>query len=166
MYFKISVDFSIKIAFSVTDIVNEVYYIGGDIAEDQKLTIRVDDPESIAEYRKGLTILSNDKVTRYDTAALFANNTIANNNTPRLTTEITLSALKYNIEAVRIGDVIKIVNGDTDVLAASLVVASINYSPNEITISLDSAPRNISRTIDAIQRDLENQSTAAAASVI
>ena len=155
-----------KVTKDITDIVNEVYYIGGDIAEDQKLTIRVDDPESIAEYRKGLTILSNDKVTRYDTAALFANNTIANNNTPRLTTEITLSALKYNIEAVRIGDVIKIVNGDTDVLAASLVVASINYSPNEITISLDSAPRNISRTIDAIQRDLENQSTAAAASVI
>lgn len=156
-----------KVTKDIDGIINDVYYIGGELVEQgAKLTTRSFDVESMAEYRQGLAILSNDKVTRYDTAALLSQNAIGNNNEPRITTEITLSAARYNTETVRIGDVVKIVNGDRDVLRTTLVVADINYRPNSITISLDSAPRNLSRTIDAIQRDLQNQSTAAAAAVV
>lgn len=156
-----------KVTKDIDGIINDVYYIGGELVEQgAKLTTRSFDVESIAEYRHGLAILSNDKVTRYDTAALLSQNTISNNNQPRITTEITISAARYNTETVRIGDVVKIVNGDRDVLRTTLVVADINYRPDSITISLDSAPRNLSRTIDAIQRDLQNQSTAGAGGVV
>jgi hypothetical protein len=156
-----------KVTKDIDGIINDVYYIGGELVEQgAKLTTRSFDVESISEYRQGLAIISNDKVTRYDTAALLSQNTISNNNEPRITTEITLSAARYNIETVQKGDVVKIVNGDRDVLRTTLVVAEIGYSPNSITISLDSAPRNLSRTIDAIQRDLQNKETAGAAGVV
>lgn len=156
-----------RVTKDIDGLINDVYFIGGEIVEQgAKLTVRSFDLESMANYRQGLSIVSNDKVTRYDTAQLLSENTINNNNAPRITTEITLSAAKYNTETVRIGDVVKIVNGDKDVLRATLVVADIQYSPSAITISLDSAPRNFSRTIDAIQRDLENQSTAQATAVV
>lgn len=156
-----------KVTKDINNIINDVFYIGGHLAENgPKLTTQFIDIDSIAEYRHGVAILTNDKVTRYDTAALLSDNTIGNNNAPRLTTEIKLSAGKYNTESVRKGHVIKIVNGDRDVLGATLVVASLNYSPEEITISLDSAPRNLSRTIDQIQRNLENSATAAAGNVV
>lgn len=156
-----------KVTKDINNIINDVFYIGGQLVENgPKLTTQFIDTDSIAEYRHGVAILTNDKVTRYDTAALLSDNTIGNNNEPRLTTEITVSAGKYNTEAVRKGHVIKIVNGDRDVLGATLVVASLNYKPEEITISLDSAPRNLSRTIDQIQRNLENTATAAAGNVV
>lgn len=156
-----------KVTKDINNIINDVFYIGGQLIENgPKLTTQFTDTESIADYRHGVAILTNDKVTRYDTAQLLSENTIGNNNAPRLTTEITLSAGKYNTESVRKGHVIKIVNGDRDVLGATLVVASLNYSPDEITISLDSAPRNLSRTIDQIQRNLENTATAAAGNVV
>lgn len=156
-----------KVTKDINNIINDVFYIGGPLIENgPKLTTQFTDTDSIADYRHGVAILTNDKVTRYDTAQLLAENTIGNNNAPRLTTEITLSAGKYNTEAVRKGHVIKIVNGDRDVLGATLVVASLNYSPEEITMSLDSAPRNLSRTIDQIQRNLENSATADAGNVV
>ena len=156
-----------KVTKDIAGFINDVYYIGGAIVDNgAKMTVRSTDEESVGDYRLGLSIVSNDKVTRYDTAELISQNIIDNNNRPRLTTEITLSAAKYNIETIRGGDVVKIVNGDQDVLGTTLVVAQLKYSPNAVTISLDSAPRNISRTIDAINRQLENMQTANAGAVI
>ena len=156
-----------KVTKDINGIINDVYYIGAALIENgPKLTVRSTDIESVADYRQGLSIQSNDKVTRYDTAAILSQNIISNNNKPRLTTEITISAAKYNTETIRGGDVVKIVNGDQDVLGATLVVATVRYNPNGVTISLDSAPRNISRTIDAINRQLENMQTANAGSVL
>lgn len=156
-----------KVRKDIDSIINDAYYIGGEIVENgPKLAVRSTDIESIADYRQGLSIISNDKVTRYDTALLLANNAIANNNTPRISTEITISATKYNIDSIRVGDVVKIVNGDQDILGTTLVVATMKYSPAEVTISLDSAPRNLSRTIDAINRQLENMQTSSAAAVV
>lgn len=156
-----------KITKDIDSIVNDIYYVGGELVDQGvKLTVRSTDIESIADYRQGTAIITNDKVTRYDTAQLLSNNAINNGNKPRLTTEITLSAAKYNTEAVRIGDVVQIVNGDSDVLKSTLVIADINHAPHQITISLDSAPRNISRTIDAINRQLEQIQTANAGAVV
>lgn len=156
-----------KVTKDIEGMINDVYYIGGAIVENgAKMTVRSADEESMGDYRQGLSIVSNDKVTRYDTAQLISQNIIDNNNSPRITTEITLSAAKYNIETIRGGDVVKIVNGDQDVLGTTLVVAQLKYSPNAVTISLDSAPRNISRTIDAINRQLENMQTSNASAVI
>lgn len=156
-----------KVTKDIDGIVNDVYYIGGALIENgPKLTVRSTDVESVSEYRQGLSIVSNEKVTRYDTAQLLSQNIINNNNKPRLTTEITLSAAKYNTETVRGGDVVKIVNGDKDVLGSTLVVANVRYAAGFVTVSLDSAPRNLSRTIDAINRQLENMQTANASTVV
>lgn len=156
-----------KVTKDIDGIINDVYYIGAPLIENgPKLTVRSFDEESMSDLRQGLSIQSNDKVTRYDTAQLLSQNIIDNNNGKRITTEITLSAMKYNIETIRGGDVVKIVNGDRDVLSATLVVASLRYNPDSVTISLDSAPRNISRNIDQINRQLENMQTANASAVI
>jgi len=156
-----------KVTKDIDGIINDVYYVGGVIVENgPKLTVRATDIDSMANYRQGLVIIANDKVTRYDTAQLLAENTIDNNNASRITTEITVSAAVYNTETIRGGDVVKIVNGDQDVLGTTLVVATIKYNPGSVTLSLDSAPRNLSRTIDAINRQLENIQTANAGSVL
>lgn len=156
-----------KVTKDIDGIINDVYYVGGTLVENgPKMTVRATDVSSIADYRQGLSIISNDKVTRYDTAQLLAQNAINNNNTPRITTEITVSAAVYNTETIRGGDVVKIVNGDQDVLGTTLVVATIKYNPGSVTLSLDSAPRNLSRTIDAINRQLENMQTANAGAVL
>lgn len=158
-----------KVTKDIDDIVNDAYYIGGSLIDNgPKLTVRATDVESMADYRQGLSIISNDKVTRYGTAQLLAENIISNNNQPRITTEITLSAAKYNVETIKSGDVVKIVNGDKDVLKTTLVVATVKYinGGEAVTVSLDSAPRNLSRTIDAINRELENMQTANAGGVI
>lgn len=158
-----------KVTKDIDGIVNDVYYVGAPLVENgPKLTVHSSDDESISDLRQGLQIISNDKVTRYDTAQTLSDNVVANNNIPRLTTDITLSAARYNIETIYSGDVVKIVNGDSDVLQATLVVATVKYikGGDAVTISLDSAPRNVSRTIDAINRQLENMQTANAGIVL
>lgn len=156
-----------KVKKDIDGIINDVFFIGGEIIEGgPKLTAQTTDIDSISDYRHGLSIMTNDKVTRYDTAELLSDYEIGNNNAPRLSTEITLSAARYNTETVQIGDIVKIANGDGDVLKTTLVVADKKYKSSELVISLDSAPRNLSRTIDSIQRDLENTNTAAAGAVV
>lgn len=151
---------------SIGNIKNHGIFTGGEVAANVNLAVEQTDSESIGRYKYGLSIESNEKVTRYDSAGLLVNNTIQNNNMPRFTTDIVVSASLYDIETFRIGHMVRVVNDKGDVLGDSLVVASIQYNPKQVTLSLDTAPANINRRVDAIRRQLQNEATANAGGII
>lgn len=152
---------------SIAGIINDVLFIGADINENQaKLAIRTTDNDSIQRYKRGLLIESNGKVSRYDSAQLLSNYSIDNNNKPRITTSITIPASLYNIETIRIGDLVTIVNTNDLTLAQGLQIAQIDYNPDSVTISLDSAPTTINSNVDRIRRELENTTSSGVESVI
>ena len=147
----------------ITNITNDVLFIGGNLTgdtESNKLAIRQTDNDSISSYRRGLSIVTNDKVTRYDTAALLANYQIGSNSRPRYTTSITIPAKLYNIERIGVGQLVRIVNAQSDTLASGLQVASVDYTPGAVTLGLDSSPTTINSTIDSIKRELDNSTQA------
>lgn len=156
-----------KLKNSISDIVNDFVFTGGDINEAQdKLSIRTIDDESIGLYKRGLEIQSNEKVTTYASAQLISDYEIESNNAPRQTTEIIIPASKYDIETIRTGDLIKIFNTNNDLLTAGLQVANTQYTPYKVTISLDNAPRVINTTVDKIRRDLSNTNNASVSGVV
>ena len=154
-----------KLTKSIADIANIGIFTGGELVEDgANLAVLSVDQDSIAKYKRGLIIESNEKVTRYDSASMLIGNTIANNNKPRFTTTITVEASLYDIETFRIGDLVKISNiaAEPNLL---LTVASIGYSPDKVTLSLDTAPTTINVTVEALRRQIENSATANAGDV-
>lgn len=156
-----------KTSGSIGEIVNDVLFIGADLNDaQQKLAIRTTDNASAGKYKLGLSIESNGKVSRYDTAQLLSDYSIENNNEPRTTTQIVVSSAKYNTEAINIGDIVKVSNANNETLADGLLVASINYSPSSVTLSLDTAPKSINATVDQIKRDLDNTETSGVTSVV
>lgn len=149
-----------KLSESIGDIVNTAIFTGGEISEGVNLAVLAQDFNSIAKYKYGLDISSNEKVTRFDSASLLVNNTIANNKNPRYTTDITVSAAVYDIETFKVGHLVKLTNGDSKLNSLLLTVAGLSYSPTSITLNLDTAPVSINKTVEAIRRELQNASTA------
>lgn len=152
---------------AISNIVNDVPFIGGDIDSVQtKLAIRTNDRASMGAYKLGLSVESNGKVTRYDSAQLLSDYEIQNNNKPRQTTSIVIPASEYDIETFDTGQLVKILNADSEQLVKGLLIASVDYTPERAILSLDSAPQTITSSVDKIKRDLNNSETSGVSGVI
>lgn len=155
---------TLKIKKDITNLVNDLYYVGGEINEAQKqLTIRTENDESIAKYRRGLSVKSDGRVYRYDTAQAFSDFEIMSNKDEVVTTDIEIQAKTYDIETIRVGDVVSIVNTGGE--RVMLQIAGVNYSPYKVKLSLANVPpillRNIANTTKSLEQSLTQEANNA-----
>ena len=155
----------LKLKKQITNIKNDVYFVGGTINQDQDtLTIRTVDSDSIANFRRGLSTPSDGRVLRYDTAQAFSDFEIAQFNGEIVTTSIEIQARTYDIETIRDGDLVTIVNLGGE--SITLQIASIKYMPLSVNLSLANVPTTLLRNLSATQRSLDNLLTLEADNAI
>lgn len=160
---------SLEITESIENLVNTVYFTGGEIAAETNLFIKRTNEASIQKYRPGLVKLSDNRVTVPDSAELIVRNELENYGDKRYSTSVVVSAGTYDIETIQVGQVIGfagIENGQAP-YGLRLQVQSIQYSPESVTLALDTLPRPVSKRLEDLNRNLtqtENQNNPNSAS--
>ena len=185
--FTLSKDIKLlKIEKRIEDIVNTVYFSGGDTGGGENLYLKFQDTTSIGQYGLRTQLYSDQRVTLTATATTIANGIIQSKSTPELRLNIEIadsngSTGGYDIETIKIGDVINVrsVKGSTgsslwDVMqwdsdywdynltqisTMYLQIVRLEYSPDSMKLYCSTVAPEISKRIEDINRNIETVQT-------
>lgn len=171
------------------DIINTVYFTGGDLGAGVNFYKKYYNADSIATYGVKSAKYTDGRVTVTATADSIANNILENNSQPelRVTLEILDSnnnqGMGYDIETLEVGDVIAVRNitqqvglstwdyarwdearWDYNIYNLSslrLQIQKIDYKQDTATIYASTLPLDVTKRIENINKDLEELQTAA-----
>jgi hypothetical protein len=171
----------------IEDIVNTVYFTGGDIGGGVNLYKKYENTESVTKYGRKAIKYSDSRVTVTATADTIANSIIENKSEPelRVTLEVMDSnnnqGLGYDIESIQVGDVVAVRNVTQQVGLYSwdigrwdeaywdfniynlsslrMQVQRIEYKEDVAIISASTLATDISKRIEDINRNLETLQT-------
>lgn len=151
----------LKLRRSIEDLINDVFYTGGG---DPALFVRVTDATSIAQWRRGLADISDNRVSVEATARLLAQVAIDAKKNPLWSGSITLGGdTTISIEDIRPGMLIGFsgLGAHHDVVKVQLM--SRTYNVDTIDGSLNTLPPKVLKRIEDIKRNLDaiEQGTAA-----
>lgn len=177
----------IRIEKRTENIINTIYFNGGDTGGGTNLYIKYQDTESVGIYGIRSMRYTDERVTLTSTANIIANKILNANRSPeiRLTLGIAdnnLGSLGYDIESIRVGHVINVRNTSgssgsslwdvaqwdddrwdyniSDISTMYLQVSRTEYSPNRLTIYCSNQLPDVSKRIEDIARNLELNRTA------
>lgn len=145
---------AIDVQNTIEELTNDVFIQGGEDGLGKTIFRRYQDTNSINKYRRGLRIISDSRLTVLDTFETIASIEFERNASERYRTTITINDALYNIENIKLGQMIAFQGFDDYIDDLLLQVAQLNYSPNQVTLVLDSLPPSVNRNIDVIRRSL------------
>jgi hypothetical protein len=147
----------LKLRKSITQMVNKIYFIGGDTGGGTDLYKYYEDTTSISTYRAGLDRISDSRVTLDASADIIAQSKINDFKDPKYRTTVTISDAVYDIENIRLGQMVGFKNFGT--FADNLVLQIVNLTKKKHTIDLDldMIVDSDTKRIEDIKRNLESQ---------
>ena len=145
----------------IDDITNVVYFSGGDTGGGNNLFLKYTDPTSETNYRRGLKLYSDNRVTLSSSADIIANSELERNSAPRYRSSVVIVDKVYDIESIQLGDLIAFRNFDNYVDDLEMQVVGIDYSPDAIRLQLDTLLPRVSKRLEDIKRNLDKQETLA-----
>lgn len=167
------------------DIVNKVYFLGGDTGGENYLYRVYENQSSIDAYGLHAIKLSDERVTNNTTADIVANRQINLRSEPEIRTTVTIldnngdnASFGYDIESIRPGQTMKIKNinqgiagvthwdqaiWDVDVwdetltytAASTIQIQAVSYEANFVVIEASSRSPIIAKRIEDIQRNID-----------
>lgn len=145
----------------IDDITNVVYFSGGDTGGGNNLFLKYTDPTSETNYRRGLKLYSDNRVTLSSSADIIANSELERNSAPRYRSSVVIVDKVYDIESIQLGDLVAFRNFDNYVDDLEMQVVGIDYSPDAIRLQLDTLLPRVSKRLEDIKRNLDKQETLA-----
>ncbi len=138
----------------IEDSVNEAYVSGGETAGTNLLKRYVATPAT--GTRRRLSIVSDNRVTLAATADILGASELTKN---RIQYRSTVEILdkQYDIESIRLGDLIKFRNFGNYVDSLQMMVVGISYKPESVSLQLDTLLPKVSKRIEDIARRLRLQ---------
>jgi len=151
---------SLSLRKSLTQLVNKLYFVGGDTGGGVSLYKYYSDATSISTYRPGLDRLTDGRVTLSATADSISQSKINHFKDPRYRTSVTISDAVYDIETIRLGQMVAFKNFGTFLDSLLLQIVSVNRAKHTITLDLDMiVPSDTKEYID-VKRQLLAQEIA------
>ena len=141
---------SLELAGSILDSVNDVLFTGGG---DPALYIRRSEAPA-SRTRRRLVNMSDNRVTVLESAEIIADNQIGNANKQLYRTTITILSEVYDIESINIGEVVGFRNFDNYVDGLTMQVVGRSYTPDAVTLQLESMPLSVNKRLEDIRRNL------------
>ncbi len=143
---------SLDLRSYIGDVVNQVLFTGGGSpASPFKLYTR-----SVGtNTRRGLNRISDARVTVTATADAISNAELDTKETVQYRSTVTILSEVFDIETINVGDTVQFRNFDNFVDNLTFQIVAKTYTPDFVTLQLDTLPRNINRVIDNITRQLE-----------
>lgn len=143
----------LNLEYSIENLVNLVYFTGGETA-GVNLFKKYSDATSISNYGQGLQRISDHRVTIDANAALIAEAEIDRNSIPRYRTSITILDTVFDIEDIRLGQLIAFRNFDNYIDELELQIVGLRYEPDRVTLQLDSLLPSVNKCIEDLRRNL------------
>lgn len=143
----------LNLEYSIENLVNLVYFTGGETA-GVNLFKKYSDATSISNYGQGLQRISDHRVTIDANAALIAEAEIDRNSIPRYRTSITILDTVFDIEDIRLGQLIAFRNFDNYIDELELQIVGLRYEPDRVTLQLDSLLPSVNKRIEDLRRNL------------
>lgn len=147
---------SLKLEQHIEALVNVVYFTGGPTA-GVNLFNKYSDAPSVATWGTYARKITDNRVTSDTTAQIISQSLIDRYKNPTYRSQITISDSVYNIEDVRLGELVTFANFGNDIDTLTMQIVGISYKPDEITLQLDTLPPAVSKRVEDIKRNL-NQS--------
>lgn len=145
----------------IDDITNVIYFSGGDTGGGENLYVKYTDPTSEALYRRGMKKYSDNRVTLQESADIIANSELERNSTPRYRSTVSIVDKVYDIENIKLGDLVAFRNFGNYVDALTMQIVAIDYNPERVQLQLDTLLPRVSKRLEDIKRNLDKQETQA-----
>lgn len=147
----------------IEDITNLIYFTGGPspTSTDPNLFKKYEDATSITNFRRGLQRISDNRVTVESSADIIAESVLDRSAQPRYRSSIRIADKVYDIESIKLGDLIAFRNFGNYVDAITMQVVRIDYHPDYVQLQLDTLLPSVPKRLEDVKRNL-NQSDYAA----
>ena len=149
---------SFNVTKSIKELVNTVYFTGGD-SGGSNIFIKETDATSISDYRPGLKLETDNRVTTTSGAELIAQGLISRNKDPRFRAEIEILSDVYPIEDITVGELVGFSNFNNFIDQLELQIVRVQYSPDKVSLQLDSLLPSVSKRLEDLKRNLTLQET-------
>lgn len=138
---------------SIADTVNRVLFTGG--GDPALFVERVEAPAP--RTRRSLELLSDGRVTVQNSAEIIADGSIDGKNKIRYRTSVEILSSVFDIESLRVGDMVGFGNFDNFVDGLVMQIVGISYSPDIAQLQLDSKPPTINKRLSDLYRNMKVQ---------
>lgn len=149
----------LEIEYSLEDIVNTVYFSGGDTGGGVNLVTNQSNEESAAQYGTWLKTPTDNRVTDETTANIISESLINQFKDPRFKTSITIPASVYDISTIKIGEIVGFGNFNSLIDSLQLQIMRLQYNGNAVMLDLAILPPSQSKRIEDIKRNLDKEQT-------
>lgn len=152
---------SLNLRSYIGDVVNDVIFTGGgDPALYNRYTEAV-----LPNTRRGLKRISDNRVTLDASAQILSEGEIDSNIGVQYRSTVTILDKTYDIESIKVGEVVAFRNFGNYVDSVMMQIVAFNYTPDAITLQLDTLPDNTNKRLEDLRRNLklqENETVPAA----
>jgi hypothetical protein len=146
----------ISLSRTIEDLRNEVWFIGGDTGSGI-LYKKYEDATSQSTWRKGVHRITDRRFTVAASAQKVSEKVISRYKDPIYTTTVSIPSEVYDIETIRLGQMVGFGNFGNFVDSVLLQVVSINYTPRRITLDLGELLQRQQDIVDKLANDVEGE---------
>lgn len=152
----------INIGATVANVVNVLYFSGGDTGGGVNLFSKYTNSSSLAtQGRRRLKRLSDNRVTVQATADLIAANELALNSGVKYSSPVRIDATTYDITLINVGDTVKLEGFGNFADTLTLQIARLVRNPDYIDITLGVVLQRQSDALTQALSDLDKLQTVA-----
>lgn len=148
---------SLKLTRTIEKIINEIYFSGGQVSPDVNLFIKTIDTVSRADWRRGLSKMSDNRVIVSGTATDLSESQLDRYKNPLYSGNGSLANLDYPHEDIVPSELIGFRNFGNFVDSLELLLMETTYHPDTLDIILEALLPKIAKRVEDIKRDLEAQ---------
>jgi hypothetical protein len=145
---------NLRLKKSISQLVNDVYFSGGDTGSGTYLYKHYEDTTSQSTYRRGLERLSDSRVTLATSAQTLSQSKINSFKDPRYRTTVVIPDTKYDIESIRLGEMVGF--GNTGSFIDNLVLQVVTKKPRKhyVILELDMLIPSDNKRLEEIKRNI------------
>jgi len=137
---------------------NLVYFVGEQNATTGiSILKKYEDATSQSNWRVGLHRITDRRYSVADSMQRRAAKDISRYKDPVFTTNLTISSARYDIESIKLGQMIQVTNIDNFVRDLLLQIVSLSYTPRAVTIQVGEVLDTQHGTIQGISSGLANE---------
>lgn len=115
------------------------------------------DATSVSTYRRGLKRVTDNRIKRFDSMDIIADSQLERESIPRYRSSITILDKVYDIETIRLGQIVTFRNFGNFIDQLIMQIVRIDYSPDAVKLQLDTLLPSVPKRLEDIKRNLRQE---------
>lgn len=151
--------YELNLEQNIEDLKNIVYFSGGDTGGGVNLFTRYEDATSVTDWRQGIERYSDNRVTVQGSADIISESILDRKKDPQYRSSITILSETYDTENIKLGQLVSFANFNNFIDNITLQIVRLDYTPDAVTLQLDTLLPAVSKRVEDIKRNLDAQET-------